>query len=250
VYLGLEGPTPRGRLASLFCTGAADPADALATTLRRARVGLADAPIGAEVATVLGSDALAFRTAALEGDDERAVTYYRGPFLDGLTAGLGTDLEEWCFRTREDLAGLAVMAHLRLARAALASGSRSTCLKHATAALRHAPAGTLDASRVAALRRVLREADLLLPGLWSHAVGPGPIVRRHPRQHVTPVDGNTVAVLPAGRELGAPCWGAGHSGACLDARGDTFADRRACSAAHPQRLRARRRRRPARGQRT
>ncbi len=39
-YLGLEGPTPRSRLVELFSAGARDPADAFATTLRRARAGL------------------------------------------------------------------------------------------------------------------------------------------------------------------------------------------------------------------
>jgi hypothetical protein len=179
VFLGLEGPTNRARLASLFCSDAADPADALATALRRARAGLADAQTGSEVATTLGSDALVFRNTVLAGDDERAVAHYRGPFLDGLTVPLGADLEEWCFRTREDLAALAVMAHLRLARAALAGGSRGACLRHASDALRHAPAGALDESQVAALRRVCRDAELALPGQWAHAVGASPILRRH-----------------------------------------------------------------------
>jgi len=139
-YLGLEGPTPRSRLVELFAAGARDPADAFATTLRRARVGLLAHAGDASPAAAVGSDALAFRERALAGDHASALRLYRGPFLAGLTLSLGVELEEWCMHTREELAALAVTCHVRAAAVALAAGERELAARHALLAARDASA--------------------------------------------------------------------------------------------------------------
>lgn len=168
-YLGLEGPTSRSRLVELFGAGAADPADAVATTLRRARPGLVMGGDGDDrLATRLGSDALAFRERALAGDDTAALARYRGPFLEGLALSLGIELEEWCMDTREALARLAVSLHMRQACAALASGERERATRHTLLAVRHAPPEALDLRQVEALERLSERAHLPLPGRWAH----------------------------------------------------------------------------------
>lgn len=168
-YLGLEGPTARSRLVELFGAGAADPADAVATTLRRARPGLVLAGAGDDrLATSLGSDALTFRERALAGDDAAALARYRGPFLDGLALSLGVELEEWCMDTREALARLAVTVHMRQACAALAAGERERATRHTLLAVRHAPPEALDVRQAEALERLSERAHLPLPGRWTH----------------------------------------------------------------------------------
>lgn len=170
-YLGLEGPTPRSRLVELFGAGAADPADAVATTVRRARPGLAPAEGDDRLATSFGSDALAFRERALAEDDAAALARYRGPFLDGVTLSLGVELEEWCVATREALARLAVAVHVRQACAALTAGERERATRHTLLAVRHAPPEALDVHQVEALERLSERARLPLPGRWTQPYG-------------------------------------------------------------------------------
>ena len=159
-YLGLEGPTPRWRLVELFGAGARDPADAFATTLRRARDGLLAHAGDESPAAAVSSDAVAFRERALAGDHASALSLYRGSFLAGLRLSLGVELEEWCMHTREELAALAVRCHVRAAGVALAAGDREAAARHALLAARAAPEEVLEAREIAQLRHVCARSRL------------------------------------------------------------------------------------------
>lgn len=146
-YLALNGPTTRRELADVFFRDADDPRDSLSTSLRHLRK--------AEVVDLLPDDRIASRvpcdaTDLLADFDayryEAVLKAYEGPFLDGLDVGLGLDLEDWLFATREAIARRVRSAALHRARAALAEGrledARQLAL-HAVS-LRDAPELELD----------------------------------------------------------------------------------------------------------
>ncbi|MCD0169640.1 hypothetical protein [Deinococcus sp. 23YEL01] len=115
-YLCLEGPQPRRRLASLFWPDAANSMNSLAQNLIRLRP-LTGAVLeqGTRVEALIPSDTQAFRDHCRAARPADALTLYHGAFLDGLTADLNPDLEEWLLDTRETLAREARAAHLSLA---------------------------------------------------------------------------------------------------------------------------------------
>ena len=176
-YLTLMGPTARTQLAALFLPNALDPADALSTAVRRAGRLVRSDTDTTRLTPACDSDAHVFRSLALNGRPNEALALYGGGFLEGAIPRIGPELEEWCMRTREDLAALAVTANLQLARQALRSGQREGATLHVVDALRHAPPGVLRGVPVDALQRLCLETGVHLPGHLLKVVG-GRHVRR------------------------------------------------------------------------
>jgi DNA-binding SARP family transcriptional activator/Tol biopolymer transport system component len=85
------------------------------------------------------SDVAAFRAAVQEGDDERALALYRGPFLDGFFAEGAAGFEEWMERERASLRSLAAASAWRLAARAEANGATAGALSWGRRAIELAP---------------------------------------------------------------------------------------------------------------
>jgi predicted ATPase len=106
-YLALEGPKERRFLAELFWLGATDPLNRLSTALARLRK-VAPQLVGADetrVWTEIETDAQQLLSAVEGGEDEKVLSLYAGPFLEGVyLQGWGEELEEWVYGTREYLA--------------------------------------------------------------------------------------------------------------------------------------------------
>ncbi|MFO7544063.1 MAG: tetratricopeptide repeat protein [Trueperaceae bacterium] len=136
-YLALEGPQERRFLAELFWMDTADPLNRLSsalTKIRKSAPGAVDAD-GLRVWADLETDVREFLTAIDEGQVERAVELYRGPFLLGIQPNAGIELEEWLYETREGLADRARRAHLLLAGREANRGRFAAAARHAEAAL-------------------------------------------------------------------------------------------------------------------
>jgi hypothetical protein len=143
VYLALEGPTDRDRLARLFFAATSDPRDALSTTLRRLRgVVVTASADDARLTTQVATDALMFEERALRRDAPAALDYYRGAFLQGLDLAVGIELEEWILAKREAFAALARDLHVSLARGELSRRRQVSAWKHLRAA--HAISSTFE----------------------------------------------------------------------------------------------------------
>ena len=115
VYLSLEGPKPRHFLAELFWPEARDPRNMLASALKQLKrdaPGVVDAD-RMRVWTELDSDASQFLRATKEGAYEEALELYKNSFLEGTSMRWSVELEEWVYKTRENLAKKARQALLR-----------------------------------------------------------------------------------------------------------------------------------------
>jgi tetratricopeptide (TPR) repeat protein len=121
VYLALEGPQPRRRLAELFWPGAQDALNSLSVALNQLKpLGVVEGGEVLRARVVL--DVAELRRALAEGDLERVRSLYRGAFLEGVELPLGEELEEWVWSTREGLALEVFTALARQARAHFALG--------------------------------------------------------------------------------------------------------------------------------
>lgn len=143
VYLAVEGPQSRRRLADLLWMGAKNPRDVLSTTVRRLATS---APgvlrlEGDRLACGCDCDAIDLLDAGRHEAAAEVARLYSGAFLDGLGLTLGEEIEEWTFVTRERLANLARTARLSLARGALQANDARAAANHAEASLdvRHVP---------------------------------------------------------------------------------------------------------------
>ncbi len=119
-YLCLEGAQDRRHLAELFWPGAVKPMANLATVLARLRkvdraIIVADV---SRVATSLACDATELSISLEQGALNVATDLYRGRFLEGFyLKGIGSELEEWVYATRERLGASVRQALLDLAEA-------------------------------------------------------------------------------------------------------------------------------------
>src|SRR5690606_2113841 len=136
-YLALEGPQERRFLAKLLWMDAADPLNRLSSTLTKVRKVAPGAVEGdaLRVWADLKTDVDEFLVALDEGQPERAIELYRGPFLLGIQPGAGVEFEEWLYETREGLADRARRAHLMLAGREAGRGRYAAAARHAEAAL-------------------------------------------------------------------------------------------------------------------
>jgi tetratricopeptide (TPR) repeat protein len=118
-YLALEGRTPRHFLADLFFSDAKDARDSLSSALGHLRkVGVPLEQDSEMVSVTLGyealeCDAVDFEAAVKMGNHADIKQIYQGPFASGLDIPLGTELEEWFYRTRERLAHTRREVYLR-----------------------------------------------------------------------------------------------------------------------------------------
>lgn len=134
-YLALEGPTPRTRLCRLFFDDAANPPDALGTTLRRLRhSGVKVAFDGSAIHCEVECDASSLLRQIDSGAVAEALRAYDAPFLDHLELTLGAELEDWVFATREFIAGRLRHALLQAAEKALTIGDLNAAARNAAAA--------------------------------------------------------------------------------------------------------------------
>ncbi|MCD0177503.1 SARP family transcriptional regulator, partial [Deinococcus sp. 14RED07] len=159
-YLCLEGPQPRRRLASLFWPDAANPMNSLAQNLIRLRP-LTGAVLehGSRVEALIPSDTQAFRDHCRAARPADALTLYHGAFLDGLTADLNPDLEEWLLDTRETLAREARAAHLSLAEHHHARADHPAAHTHAERAYHTPGAPPCDPEDLYHLWQILGHTD-------------------------------------------------------------------------------------------
>lgn len=138
-YLALEGRQARGHLAELFFADAAHPRDGLAVALSRLRAAIGPAlrAEGGVVDVVLDVDARRLLDRVHAGDLAGAEALYAGPFLEGADLrGVGAELEEWCFATRELLGGALRGARLGGAEALARAGDAARAAAAADRALR------------------------------------------------------------------------------------------------------------------
>lgn len=136
-YLALEGRQERRHTAELFWPEVPDPMKSLTVALARLRKG-AEGAVGADrqhVWSTVESDAATF-LAHLERDAfQEGLALYQAPFVEGFyLPGLGLELEEWVYQTREFLAAHARKALLELARQDAAQAAFERAAKRAEAA--------------------------------------------------------------------------------------------------------------------
>ncbi len=116
-YLALNGPQPKRWLAELFWSEAENPMNSLATALsqlRRAEPGVTQSS-ETHAWAVVDCDALELRTASNNGQLEQVIELYAGSFVPALDLELGTELQEWLYQSREELAARVRLALLQLA---------------------------------------------------------------------------------------------------------------------------------------
>lgn len=110
-YLALEGPKGRRHLQELFWPQAQDAANSLSVALSQLK-GAGVEVQGKEVlSTEVECDAVLLKRALGKGHLEEAQALYRGRFLEGADDGLGEELEEWVWSTREALAEALLRAY-------------------------------------------------------------------------------------------------------------------------------------------
>lgn len=184
VFLALEGPQPRRRLATLFWPRAGDPLNRLSVTIARLR-SVAPTALAVEphqLATELGTDVAALTNALAAGRTDDAIARYRGPFLDAVrVAGIGEELEEWIATTRDDVASQLQRALMRDLRAATRVHTVERAVATAERVLELAGTALLDPDDLEQLHLVLRAGehrradavgqDLIALGLTPVATG-------------------------------------------------------------------------------
>lgn len=165
-YLALEGAKDRHHLAELFWPDAAEPMGSLRVALAQLRaaapeaLGVADAGLAAKV----DADAVALLRALDADNPAKATELYRGAFLAGFyLAGLGSELEEWVYSTREFLGTRVRDALLTLAERDAAVGDFRAAARRAEGASKLPGAPPLEPEGFARLYR------LLVAGSSAHA---------------------------------------------------------------------------------
>ncbi len=108
-YLSLEGPQARRYMADLFYPETADPMNSLSRAVSHLRMIAAGVIEGdnTKVWTHTSCDASELLSLTDAKNYERALELYKGPFALDYALGLGTELEEWLYSTREILAAKA-----------------------------------------------------------------------------------------------------------------------------------------------
>ena len=137
-YLALEGPKERRYLAELFWPGASSHLNSLSAALSRLRKGAPGALEADELRVwpTLTSDVADLSNALERGDAARALTLYRSAFLEGVyLSDWSSELEEWVYATREDLAARVQHAALQLAEKGAAQGRFAEAAERAERAL-------------------------------------------------------------------------------------------------------------------
>lgn len=137
-YLAHEGPKDRHHLASLFWPDAKNPRNNLSSALTRIRQRDGGALIadGRRLATSATTDAQRVLQAIEDGRGHDAVRAYKGRFLDGYELrGIGVELEEWIFRTRQVIAGAVSLQAVALSRRLEAEGRAAAAADLAEAAI-------------------------------------------------------------------------------------------------------------------
>lgn len=191
-YLSLQGPQERSRLAKVFWPRSADPSNRLSVSLVRLRRALPGSTVSdrTHVWTPVRTDAEAVASALDANEVDRALDLYRAPFLRDLRlAHLGEELEEWLYRTRDDLAYRVQVACLDLADVHALQGRTELAVATAEAALSAAGIVLLEA------RDVHRLHALLIAGSSPHA--------RRVRQDAAAL-GLTLEARPGGARAGHP----------------------------------------------
>lgn len=164
-YLALEGPQQRRDLTALFFPDSDQRADALSTTLRRLRtVGDVIDDSGGRIAATVACDADLLQRACEDNEPERAVEVYAGVFAAGLSGNLGIELEDWVFQTRERLAGLVRLAHLKLGERALERGDAGQASRHAESSRRVPGAREPELAEEDRLKRLLKDSARMSAG--------------------------------------------------------------------------------------
>lgn len=199
-YLAHEGPTDRERLARLFFPDAYDPRDALSTSLLRLG-DLVDRGSGgdARVRALVAADSQGFLAAALEWDASLALTLYRGTFAQGHDRGLGPELEEWLFTTRELLASVARDLHVQVARSSAARDDRCAAWDHAQAAVKLTETHALEPLCTVRLLNDLSDAQYPVPGSWWRCLASEPV-----NILAEPLGGHEALVAKVGDESAQP----------------------------------------------
>ncbi|NIW35202.1 MAG: hypothetical protein GWN32_01055 [Gemmatimonadetes bacterium] len=136
IYLAIEGPTARTRLLSIFWPDR--EAERARHSLSQALYALRGA-VGEDVLQLEGDkvsvaesacrvDALDLRAAAEDGDWERVIELYRGPFLDGFALPGAPDFEAWTSALRARLASDARRGFRRIIEAHRRAGDSAAAL--------------------------------------------------------------------------------------------------------------------------
>ncbi len=137
-YLVLEGAKDRHHLAELFWPDAAEPLNSLRVALAQLRAAAPGALEDGEggLGAKVEADAERLLRALDANDSAKATDLYRGAFLSGFyLAGLGSELEEWVYSTREFLGGRVREEWLELAERDAAVGDFRAAVRRAETAL-------------------------------------------------------------------------------------------------------------------
>lgn len=143
-YLSLEGPRSRREVADLFWQGNKDPMQGLRMALLQLNKEAPEAIKTDEkrVWTDVETDVAELRALLTRDDLLGALHCYRGAFIDGFDMqDIGEELEEWIFKTREEMAGTIRDTLLELAEAEAAKADFRVAASRAAEAylLRFAP---------------------------------------------------------------------------------------------------------------
>lgn len=159
-YLALEGPRDRRFLAELFWPEAKHRMNNLRVELARIRreaPGTVEADrLRAWVSAGLDCDARQLLALLDHERPKAAIDHYDGPFCEALyVRGLGSELEEWLYATREFLAGRIRTALLRLAEEDASEGRFDEAGTRATQAYALAGAASLEPGDLARMHTLL-----------------------------------------------------------------------------------------------
>ena len=175
-YLALEGEQTRDYLSELFWQdgNSRQRHNNLSRMLSDLRTSLPESFSSDEtkVKSLLGTDVAEFRRALNAEHYEQAAQAYTGSFLDGYFTGWGTELEEWLFDKRTELAEDAQEAFLGLAEQTHYSPEQA--VQHAQCALRLAEPQVEMLERFHALfigqdRSLARESQRFGARLWFNS---------------------------------------------------------------------------------
>jgi WD40 repeat protein len=171
-YLSLNGSRDRRDLAELFFIGTQDPAQGLRVALSHLNKEASGVLRTSEkrLWTEVPSDVAELEAALAQGDYQKVLELYRGPFLEGFDlSDLGEELEEWLYRVRERVAGQVREAKLSLAEQLARRGDYATAAKEAeeTMHLRFAP--ELEPDRLERIYTLLRAGELATETILKEA---------------------------------------------------------------------------------
>lgn len=164
VYVAIEGPQVRRKLAELFWQDGSNPMKSVSMALTRLRQG-AEGSVQVNkdiVSTNLTLDVQALQVAFNTAEFEKVINQYSGAFLkDAYLDKSNLELEEWLYEKREYFAALVREANLRLAETKARTGDFMEAAKLAEQAYDTEAAAEPELEDFKRIYALLRTADAI-----------------------------------------------------------------------------------------